>query len=432
MNEILGTVRVSKGSAAGDARKVRKKSQAPPEVAKSVESIVGRVRLQGDRALLSYAKSLDGSDLGRGGLKIPRSKISTAAKAQPRGLLRALQGSLGQIKKVQSSLIRRAAVSIRSEGFEVEVMPRPLPSVGCYVPGGRASYASSVLMTAGVAKLAGVRRVVLCTPAGRDGKVNPAILAAASIAGVDELYRTGGAQAIAAMAYGTESIEKVDKIVGPGGRYVSAAKKLVSRDVSTDFYAGPTEIVVLADESCDPEVAAWELIGQAEHGEDTLCGLVCLSDDFATKVRAHIRKALPKLERREYIAASLRNGFSAVCTDMDAAIKFVNAAAPEHLSVMTRNPERTGRKLSGAGLKLLGRYSPCAASDYLVGTDHVIPTAGLAAARGPLSVLDFVKLEWSVTGSSTGLRRWLPELKQLTDAEGLPNHYLSARARFAE
>jgi histidinol dehydrogenase len=397
-----------------------------------VEKIVRGVRRGGDRALRRYVRSLDGADLGRSGFRVPPSEIAAALRRQPRELLKAMRDSLTRIRKVQSNLIKRSAVSIRSGGFAVKVVPKALPSVGCYVPGGRASYASSVLMTAGVAKLTGVERVVLCTPAGRDGKVNPAILAAASIARVDELYGIGGAQAIAAMAYGTESIRRVEKIVGPGGSYVSAAKRLVSLDVPTDFYAGPTELVVLADSSCEPGVAAWELVGQAEHGEDTFCGLVTFSEDYAERVRDCIRKVIPGLERREYVEASLRKGFAAVCDNERVALEFVNAVAPEHVAVMTRDPTRAAARIAGAGLKLLGKYSPCAASDYMVGTDHVIPTTGLAVARGPLSVLDFMKLDWTVTGSSSGLRKLMPDLMALTTAEGLPNHYLSARARMED
>jgi histidinol dehydrogenase len=431
MNEILGTLVVTEESFANYAEKIRKKASAPPEVVRSVEEIVGRVRAEGDRALFEYAKSLDGAELG-GKLLVPKSEMESAARKQSPELLRALRNSLARIRKVQGSLVPRAGASISHRGFKVRVRPKPLPSVGCYVPGGRASYASSVLMTAGVAKLAGVERVVLCTPAGRDGIVSPALLTAAWMAGVDELYRVGGAHSVAAMAYGTESIARVEKIVGPGGRYVAAAKRLVSGDVATDFYAGPTELLVMADDSCNPEVAGWELIGQAEHGEDTLCGLVTFSEKYADKVRFHIKKTLPSLERREYAEASLKNGFAAVCKDEGTAFDFVNAVAPEHLAVMTRHPERAEARVSRAGLKLLGKYSPCAASDYLVGTDHVIPTAGLALVRGPLSVLDFMKLEWSVAGSAPGLRALLPDLKTLARAEGLPNHYLSARARFED
>jgi histidinol dehydrogenase len=432
MTRVLSTVRVTRETCSSVVTRVRKKAFAPPEVAESVREIVRKVRSDGDRALAKYSRSLDGANLGVGEFRISPRTLEAASRKQPRQLLRALRDSLARTARVQGSLLRRSTTSVNFKGFKVSVKARPLPSVGCYVPGGRASYASSVLMTAGVAKLAGVARVALCTPAGKDGKVNPAILAAASIAGVDEMYGIGGAHAIAAMAYGTESVARVEKIVGPGGRYVSAAKRLVSGDVFTDFYAGPTELVVFADDSCEPEVAAWELIGQAEHGEDTLCGLVTCSEVYANTVRARAMKILRGIDRREYAEASLKNGFAAVCSDERTAIDFINGLAPEHLSVMTKKPIITGSRIGGAGLKLLGKYSPCAASDYMVGTDHVIPTSGLALARGPLSILDFMKLDWTVAGSRSGLRSLMPDLKTLAYAEGLPNHYLSARARFED
>jgi histidinol dehydrogenase len=287
-------------------------------------------------------------------------------------------------------------------------------------------------MTAGVAKIAGVKKVIICTPPGEDGNVGSGILGAAKIVGADEVFAVGGAQAIAAMAYGTESIIPVQKIVGPGGRYVSAAKRLVSHSVETDFQAGPTELVVFADESCEPRIAAWELIGQAEHGRDSLCGLVTYSEEYASRVRLERAKILPGAERRELIEGCLDGGFAAICEDESSACGFLNALAPEHLEIMTERPKRIASMVAGSGLKLLGKYSPCAASDYSVGTNHVIPTDGFSASRGCLSILDFVKLDWTVTGSKEGLRKRLQTIKSFATAEGLPNHYLSAKSRFEE
>lgn len=430
MTELIPSKRVSAGNYLGVARAIREKTAVQSDVASTVEDIVETVRSGGDRAVFRYLKSLDGVESLPRELRVSRSEIESAVGSQPPELVKAFRASFSRVGRVQRSVLRRSFGAVRCRGFKIEVEPKPLLSVGCYVPGGRASYASTVIMTAGVAKLAGVGRVVLCTPAGKDGRVNPAVLTAASIAGVDEVYKVGGAHAIAALAYGTGSIQKVEKIVGPGGRYVSAAKRYVSRDVAVDFYAGPTEMVVLADGACSPAVAGWEIVGQAEHGEDTLCGLVTFSEEYASRVRRAVEDILPSVERRAYVEASLKGGFSAICTDEAVASSFVNELAPEHLSVMTRDPARAASRIRGAGLKLLGGNSPCAASDYLVGTDHVIPTAGLAATRGPLSVLDFAKLDWTVTGSRAGLRELLPELRTIAEAEGLPNHYLSARARF--
>ncbi len=345
-------------------------------------------------------------------------------------LLEAMRFSLNRIRKTQGQLLRRLSYSYVSNGFIVRTTARGLPSVGCYIPGGRAVYASTVLMTAGVAKLAGVGRVVVCSPPDRDGGVNDAILAAASMCGVDEVYRVGGAQSIAALAYGTESVPSVSKIVGPGGLYVSVAKRLVSRDVPIDFFAGPTEIVVVGDRTTDARVAAWDLVGQAEHGQDSLCGLITWDPGLARKVREEVAKISSGAERQEFVKGALARGFAAVCLDSDAAVRLVNALAPEHLELMMDDPGAFSEKVKSAGLVLSGKYAPCAASDYCIGTDHVIPTEGYAAVRSSLSVLDFVRLNWAVEGTRAGLKAVMPSLKLLAEAEGLPNHYRSAESRF--
>jgi len=285
-------------------------------------------------------------------------------------------------------------------------------------------------MTAGVAKLAGVKRIVLCTPPNAEGNVSEGILAAADLCGVDEVYRIGGAHSIAALAYGTETIPRVDKIVGPGGIYVSVAKKLISRDVPIDFFAGPTELVVVGDRSTDPRLAAWDLVGQAEHGEDTLCGLVTWDRGLAAKVRAEVAKISKGVEREEFVRGALKGGFTALCADRDAALDLVNALAPEHLEIMLEDPRDFADRVENAGLVLLGEYAPCAASDYCIGTDHVIPTQGIAALRAGLSVVDFLKLNWSVQGTREGLKATLASLEALSKSEGLPNHYKSVNARF--
>ncbi len=432
MNPILPLVRVSRRNFAAEAARIRDRVRVSAETHGLVFDIISDIKKRGDAALLEYAQRFDGIKLQKNELRVEDSEIDEAFDSVGPELVRALRFSMRRIRKVQLALFPRARRLVRSEGFTVTARWRPLPSVGCYAPGGRAAYASSVLMTAGVAKFAGVPRVVLTTPPQRDGRVSPAVLAAAKVAGVDEVYRVGGAQAISALAYGTESLSRVAKIVGPGGVYVSVAKRLVAADVATDFYAGPTELIVFADEYCNPRFPAWEMIGQAEHGADTLCGLVTYSEDYANEVRAEILKLLPTLERREHVQASLGRGFSAVCDSESTACGFIDAVAPEHLEILTRDYLRVGERVERAGLKLLGPYSPCAASDYVAGTDHVIPTAGFSATRGTLSVLDFQKLDWSLLGTEAGLRGVIQPLKALAYAEGLPNHYLSTRSRFEE
>ena len=427
---MLSRVDVTSANCGQVASKLRERTRANAQLRDSVSEIVSDVRARKDAALREYCMRFDGADLSRASIAVADSEIDTALKRADPVTVKSLRYSMKKISRVQRELVKRIGLSMNVGGFHVSAAPRPIPSVGCYVPGGRASYASSVLMTAGVAKTAGVQRIVLCTPGSAGGRVTDEILAAARIAGVDEVYRVGGAQSIAAMAYGTESMGPVSKIVGPGGMYVSVAKQIVSADVATDFYAGPTEIVVFADDSLPPRTAAWDLVAQAEHGTETFCGLVTVSEEYASKVSGEISKLLPSLVRGEHVRGAIANGFAAVCEDEAIACKFINALSPEHLEIVTHNPERAASKIGAAGLKLLGKYAPCSASDYVVGTDHVIPTGGFSVARGPLSVLDFVKLDWSVSGSRTGLRRALGALRALSEAEGLPNHHLSAESRY--
>ncbi len=421
---------VTKNRAKERAMLLRARSETPPEVKERVSEIIKNVRSEGDNAVYRYSLLFDGVDIGGEPLRVPSAEIKTALRGADPGLLRSMEVAIRRLGATQGSLMRRLKFSTALGGFSVDLSPVPLGSVGCYVPGGRARYVSTVLMTAGLAKLAGVKRVVVCTPPGRDGKISDAILAAASLCDVEEVYRVGGAQAIAALAYGTQTIRKVEKIVGPGGRYPAIAKSMVSADVDTDFFAGPTELVVVADEGSDPALVAWDLIGQAEHGEETVCGLVTLSSEVAERVRSELEMIVPTVNRRGTVEGALRGGFAAVCRDEAAAVEFVNALAPEHLEILTSKPESFAARVSGAGLKLLGPYSPCAATDYVVGTDHVIPTGGFARRRGGLSVLDFLKLDWSVKGSRRGLRRLLRPLAYLAREEGFDNHYRSVESRF--
>jgi histidinol dehydrogenase len=285
-------------------------------------------------------------------------------------------------------------------------------------------------MTAGLAKLAGVQRVAVCTPPNPDGEINDAILTAADLCKVDEVYKCGGVQAIAALAYGTKSIPKVNKIVGPGGARVALAKRQVSKDVATDFFAGPTEIAIALDETSDAKLAAWDLIAQAEHGEDCVTILVTVSETSTSKVRDEIGRILPSVERRRFVEASLIAGVAAVCENWNTACKFINELAPEHLELLTENHAQLAERIRSAGLILLGPYASAAVSDYCLGTDHVLPTGGFAANHSGLSVLDFLKFTWIAEGTREGLRSILQPLKALTGAEGLPNHYLSAESRF--
>jgi histidinol dehydrogenase len=434
-SELLPLVRVDKKTEAKKvAERIRARSRGLSVAMKGAEKIVRTVKAGGDRALVRYSKELDGVDLRLEELSVTKEELAAAAKRVSPELLMAMRFALKRIQSTQGQLLRRLPFSYVANGFVTRCVVRPLDSVGCYVPGGRASYASTVLMTAGVAKLAGVKRIVVCSPPMSGGKgagnISDAILAAANLCGVDEVYRIGGAQSIAALAYGTESIPKVSKIVGPGGLFVAAAKKIVASDVPIDFLAGPTEMVVVGDAKTDARLAAWDLMGQAEHGADSICGLVTWDEGLAKEVRRIVADVSPTLERREFVEGCLRRGFAALCRDRQTAVELVNSLAPEHLELMVEDAQGMAESIVNAGLVLTGPYAPGAASDYCVGTDHVLPTEGVAKLRAGLTALDFVKVNWVVEGTRQGLKEILPSLKQLALAEGLPNHFLSAEARF--
>lgn len=428
MTDILPLVDVGGRDPRAFASRARERVVDEGRVEKSVRTIIARVRKDGDRALKQMTLEFDRAKVGD--IRVGEREIQAAVQEVDERVVKALKLALRRIGKTQAQLLNRLSYSYVSDGFVVRVVPRAIESMGCYIPGGRAAYASTVLMTAGVAKLAGVGRVLVCSPPGADGKVSPAILAAAAICGVDEVYRVGGAQSIAAMAYGTESIAPVQKLVGPGGLYASVAKRLVSQDVAIDFFAGPTEIVVVGDRSTDATTAAWDLVGQAEHGEETFCGFITWDEKTARNVRSEAAKIASSAPRGDYVRKALAKGFVALCTNRDEAVELVDAIAPEHLEILAEEARGFASQVRNAGLILVGEFTPCAASDYCIGTDHVIPTEGYARLRAGLSALDFVKLNWVVEGTRAGLKSVLPSLKALAEAEGLPNHFRSAESRF--
>jgi len=429
--ELLPLIRIDKKTTTeAVVKRIRGGRRDLLKTMEGTKRIVETVRREGDAALARYSRELDGADVTERTLQVRREEIAAAgATVNPR-LMDAMRVALRRIQRTQGQLLGRIQFSYVSDGFVVRSVVRPLDSVGCYVPGGKASYASTVLMTAGVAKLAGVKRVVVCSPAGKDGRVGEAILAAAELCGVDAVYRVGGAQAIAAMAYGTKTVPRVSKVVGPGGLYVSAAKKLVSSDVPIDFLAGPTEMVVVADGKADARLVAWDLIAQAEHGGDGLSCLITWDAGLAARVKKTVGELVPGLERSEFVRATLRRGAAVVCKDREGAVELVNALAPEHVELLVEGAGEMAEGIENAGLILAGPFAPGAASDYVVGTDHVLPTEGVALQRAGLTALDFVKVNWVVEGTREGLKALIPPLKELALAEGLPNHFLSAQARF--
>ena len=335
-----------------------------------------------------------------------------------------------KVSVFQKQQLTQTEVKTSADGISVQTVLRPIESVGCYVPGGQASYPSTLIMTAVPAKIAGVPRIVVCSPSDKKGKVNPLVLVAADICGVNEVYKVGGPQAIAALAYGTRSIKPVRKIVGPGSKYVTAAKVLVSTDVAIDMPAGPSEVLVLADDSADARLIAYDMVSQAEHGGDSVAGLITTSERVAQKVQENLTTVAASAQRSEKIAESLsKYGFIIVCNNMEVAVNLANQFAPEHLEVMTQNPKEIAQKLT-AGLILLGPYSPVALSDYGSGTNHVLPTGGFAQSFSGLSVFDFMRRVSIVESTRTALEMVKDNIKILSEAENLPNHFKAIEARF--
>ena len=384
---------------------------------KTVQSILNDVRKNGDSAVKKYERKFNGRKTSQ--LRVSAKEIKEALSKISRKEISAFQ--------TMSARLRKSSPKIQIRGSSKFV---PIPSVGCYIPGGQARYPSSVVMSVIPAKIAGVKRIVVVSPPSRDGKIDPLTIAAAKKCGATEIYKVGGAQAIGALAYGTKSIPKVDKIVGPGGKFVSIAKSLVNDQTAIDMVAGPTELGIIADESSDPELVAIDLISQAEHSKDTMCFVITQSKTMAKQIQMKEFLITRLTERSSIIEESIsKNGFIAVCKNQNQMIELANKIAPEHLELMVKNAKTLSKKITGAGLVLIGKNTPSAASDYLLGTNHILPTNGFGRTRGGLSVLDFLKLQTVIESKKSGLRNISKALKALTDAEGLPNHYKAVKRR---
>ncbi len=403
---------------------------AVQEVENRVKDIITQVKENGDSALVEFALKFDKAELNPRTLKVRKEEIKEAYNKSSLEQVSALKFMKERISIFQKEQLKQTEIKTSNDGIYVRTVLRPIESVGCYVPGGQAAYPSTLVMTVVPAKVAGVQRIVVCSPSDAKGKLNPLVLVAADICGVDEVYKVGGAQAIAALAYGTKSIRPVRKIVGPGSKYVTAAKVLVSTDVAIDMPAGPSEVLVLADESADARFIAFDMVSQAEHGGDSVAGLITTSEKVARQVQGYIAKVADSAERSEKICEALsKYGFIIVCKNMEEAIGLVNQFAPEHLEVNTAKPQEIAEKLT-AGLILLGPYSPVALSDYGSGTNHVLPTGGFAQSFSGLSVFDFMRRVSIVESSRTGLERVRDSIKVMAEAENLPNHYKAIQARF--
>ena len=384
---------------------------------KTVQSILNDVRKNGDSAVKKYERKFNGRKTSQ--LRVSAKEIKEAQSKISREEVTALQ--------TMSARLSNSSPKIQVRGSRKFV---PIPSVGCYIPGGQARYPSSVVMSVIPAKIAGVKRIIVISPPGRDGKIDPLTIVAAKKCGATEIYKVGGAQAIGALAYGTKSIPKVDKIVGPGGKFVSIAKSLVSEQTAIDMVAGPTELGIIADASSDPELVALDLISQAEHSKDTMCFVITQSKTMAKQIQKSIEKLISGTERSSIIKESIsKNGFIAVCKSQNEMIELANKIAPEHLELMAKNSKSLSKKITGPGLLLVGKNTPSAASDYLLGTNHILPTNGFGRTRGGLSVLDFLKLQTVVESNKSALRNIIRNLETLTDAEDLPNHYKAVKRR---
>ena len=403
------------------------------DIEDKVAAIIANVRENGDKALFEYSAQFDHFDMNAENIRITDEEMQAAVDECDPEFIGVLKRAAENIREFHEKQRRQSWMEPKSDGSILGIRFTPIEIAGVYVPGGKAAYPSSLLMNVIPAKVAGVERIIMFTPPGQDGHVSPATLAAAKIAGVTEAYRVGGAQAIAAMAYGTESIPRVHKICGPGNIFVAMAKKAVYGQVSIDSVAGPSEILVLADETANPRFVAADLLSQAEHDEMASAILVTTSQKLAEDVKKEIEGFVPKLERKEIIQKSLDNyGFLFVAEDMDSAILAVNDIASEHLEIMTKDPYETMTKVRNAGAMFLGTYSSEPLGDYFAGPNHILPTNGTAKFFSPLNVDDFMKKTSIISYSEDALRRDCDDIIYFANKEGLTAHANSVAVRFGK
>ena len=399
------------------------------EVTAVVTKIIADVRQDKDEALKRYAQKFDGAAPQK--LEVSREEIQKALLTADDDFVRALRRAKENIAAFHERQKQQSFLDAQPNGVILGQRVRGLHRVGLYVPGGTAAYPSSVLMNAVPAKIAGVGELIMVTPPGKNGEANPDILAAAAIAGVDRVFLTGGAQAIAALAYGTESIPKVDKIVGPGNIYVATAKKLVYGQVDIDMIAGPSEILVVADETADPSYLAADLMSQAEHDRLASAILLCTDEDVARRTIEEIERQAQSLSRRDIILESLENfGAVIVCRDFEQMVSLANEIAPEHLEVMTQKPLESVGRFDNAGSVFLGRFSPEPLGDYFAGPNHVLPTSGTARFFSPLSVDSFVKRSSFIYYTEDALRDAAKDIVTIAEKEGLTAHANAITVRF--
>ncbi len=397
----------------------------------SVREILDAVRERRDEALFEYTKRFDGADINASNILVTEGEIEEAYGMVDPNLLEVILKALVNIRSYHEKQMQYSWFDSKPDGTLLGQKVTALQRIGIYVPGGKAAYPSSVLMNVMPAKVAGVEEIIMVTPPGKDGRVTPTTLVAAKEAGVDKIYKAGGAQAVGALAYGTESIPKVDKIVGPGNIYVALAKKAVYGHVSIDSIAGPSEILVLADETANPRYAAADLLSQAEHDELASAILVTTSMELAKQVSEWVKRFTEELSRGEIIQKSLNNyGHILVADNMEEAIDAANEIASEHLEIMTADPFNVMTRIRNAGAIFIGEYSSEPLGDYFAGPNHVLPTNGTAKFFSPLSVDDFIKKSSIISYSREALEKIHTDIEQFAEAEHLTAHANSIRVRF--
>ncbi len=407
----------------------QRSGEVDQKVTAAVSDILAKVKAQGDEAVRDYTIQFDGKAPDT--LEVPREEIEASLAQCDAAFVESLKRAAANIQDFHARQKQQSWLTTKEDGTIMGQRIRGLKRVGIYVPGGTAAYPSSVLMNAIPAKIAGVEEIIMVTPPGKDGKPNPTIMAAAAVAGVDRVFLVGGAQAVAALAYGTQSIPKVDKIVGPGNIYVATAKRLLYGVVDIDMIAGPSEILIVADGSANPAYVAADLMSQAEHDVLASAILLTTSNRLAQETLVELAKQCKKLSRKDIIERSLQDyGAIIVCRSMDEAVEFANLLAPEHLEICVENPMEYVGRMDNAGSVFLGHYSPEPLGDYFAGPNHVLPTSGTARFFSPLSVDSFVKKSSFISYTREALKRDAADIVCLAEAEGLTAHAQSIRVRF--
>jgi histidinol dehydrogenase len=424
---LIGISKLATLSAESRRAMMERQKSEFKDVEPSVKKIIDDIRLRGAAAVSEYVKKFDRAELSV--FRVTEEEISRAFKKTPQKLVDALTEAAGNITRFQERQMP-LEFKMRTKSGKLGQKVEPFARVGVYAPGGTATYPSSVLMGCIPANVAKVPEIVLCTPPKADGSINDMMLVAADLAGATEVYKIGGVQAIAAMAYGIKEMSPVEKIVGPGNKYVTVAKQLVQQDCDIEFLAGPSEILIVADDTAEPEMVAWDMLAQLEHDPDAKAVLVALTEDVASKVVKKVEETIKTLPRSAILEQSAKKGCSVLVTDsLESAIDFANDYAPEHLLLAIRDAEDEMVNICNAGSIFLGSYSSVAFGDYCAGPNHVLPTMGLALTRGALSPLDFVKVIPYQRTSRSGAQKLAKVAALIARAEGLEAHARAAESR---